>query len=133
MIFNINIITHARIEFQDITGKIKDIIKNSGVTSGVCFLFAPHTTAALMINEHADPNVVEDIATQLEQIAPKSVSYRHTEGNSPAHAKASLIGESKFIFIEEGRPVLGEWQGIFFCELDGPRNRKLMVKVVKDK
>jgi secondary thiamine-phosphate synthase enzyme len=133
MIHKINIDTHARVEFQDVTGKIKDIIKSSGVQSGVCHIFVPHTTAAVMINEHADPSVVEDIAAQLDLIAPQPGKYRHAEGNSPAHIKASLIGDSKAIFVENGSLVLGTWQGIFFCEFDGPRRRSLMVKVVADK
>jgi secondary thiamine-phosphate synthase enzyme len=133
MIQKISLNTHARIEFQDVTGKVRDIVKSSGAPSGVCYVFVPHTTAAVMINEHADPNVVEDIAAQLDLIAPQPAKYRHTEGNSPAHIKASLIGDSKMIFIEDGRLVLGEWQGIFFCEFDGPRPRKLMVKIVADK
>jgi secondary thiamine-phosphate synthase enzyme len=133
MIQSVTITTHSRIEFQDITGKIKEIVKSSGVPSGLCYIYVPHTTAAVMINEHADPNVVEDITAQLEQIAPQSQKYQHAEGNSPAHIKASLIGESKVIFIEASRLVLGEWQGIFFCEFDGPRNRRLMVKITSDK
>ena len=133
MTSNINISTHARVEFQDITGRVRDIVKSSGVQSGVCYLFVPHTTAAVMINEHADPSVVVDISAQLELIAPQHNNYRHAEGNSPAHIKASLIGDSKAIIIEDGSLVLGTWQGIFFCEFDGPRNRSLMVKVVADK
>jgi secondary thiamine-phosphate synthase enzyme len=133
MIHKINLNTHAREEFQDITGRVRDIVKSSGVQSGVCHVFVPHTTAAVMINEHADPSVVEDIAAQLELIAPQTNKYLHREGNSPAHIKASLIGDSKIIFIEEGRLVLGTWQGIFFCEFDGPRSRNLMVKVLADK
>ena len=133
MIYNININTHARVEFQDITGRVRDIVKSSGVASGVCHIFVPHTTAAVMINEHADPSVVADIIAQLEQIAPQHSQYRHTEGNSPAHIKAGLIGNSEMILVEDGRPVLGTWQGIFFCEFDGPRSRSLMVKVVGDK
>jgi secondary thiamine-phosphate synthase enzyme len=133
MIQNINLNSHARMEFQDITGKIRDIVKSSGVQSGVCHIFVPHTTAAVMINEHADPDVVEDIGTQLDAIAPQSNKYRHSEGNSPAHIKASLIGESKAVFIEKGDLALGTWQGIFFCEFDGPRTRSLMVKIAVDK
>jgi len=133
MINHLNISTHARLEFQDITSRVSDIVKSSGVQSGVCYIFVPHTTAAVMINEHADPDVVEDIAAQLDLIAPRQQKYRHTEGNSPAHIKASLIGNSKEIFIEDGRLVLGTWQGLFFCEFDGPRNRSLMVKVMEDK
>jgi secondary thiamine-phosphate synthase enzyme len=133
MIHHMNISTHARVEFQDITGRVRDIVKSSGVQSGVCYVFVPHTTAAVMVNEHADPSVVDDIAAQLDFIAPQNNKYRHKEGNSPAHIKASLIGNSEVILIEDGRLVLGEWQGVFFCEFDGPRHRSLMVKVVGDK
>ncbi len=133
MIHHIDITTRARVEFQDITGRVRDIVRSSGVQSGKCYVFVPHTTAAVMINEHADPDVVEDIAAQLDLIAPQQQKYRHAEGNSPAHIKASLIGNSEVIFVEEGSLILGTWQGIFFCEFDGPRHRSLMVKVVADK
>jgi len=133
MIHRINISTHARVEFIDMTRKVKDIVADSGVPGGVCHVYVPHTTAAVMINEHADPDVVEDIAAQLDLIAPQHGKYRHAEGNSPAHIKASLIGDSKAIFIEDGELALGTWQGIFFCEFDGPRTRRLMVKIVGDK
>ena len=133
MIHKIDITTHSRVEFQDITGKVQEIIDSSDVINGICYIFVPHTTAAVMINEHADPDVVEDIGAQLEQLAPQHSKYRHTEGNSPAHIKASLIGESKVILLEHGRLALGTWQGIFFCEFDGPRRRSLMVKIIEDK
>jgi secondary thiamine-phosphate synthase enzyme len=133
MMHTINISTRARVEFQDVTGRIKDIISSSGVTSGLCHIYVPHTTAAVMINEHADPDVVEDIAAQLDLMVPQHNRYRHMEGNSPAHIKASLIGSSVTVFIEGGRLALGTWQGIFFCEFDGPRRRSLMVKVVEDR
>jgi secondary thiamine-phosphate synthase enzyme len=133
MIHNLNISTHSRVEFQDITGKIQDIIDSSDVQSGICYVFVPHTTAAVMINEHADPDVVEDIGAQLDLIVPQHGKYRHTEGNSPAHIKASLIGPSKVIFVEHGSLALGTWQGIFFCEFDGPRRRSVMVKLVADR
>jgi secondary thiamine-phosphate synthase enzyme len=133
MTHTFNISTHARVEFQDVTGRIRDAISSSGVTSGVCHIYVPHTTAAVTINEHADPDVAEDIAAQLDVMVPQHNRYRHTEGNSPAHIKASLIGSSETVFIEDGRLVLGTWQGIFFCEFDGPRHRSLMVKVVGDK
>jgi secondary thiamine-phosphate synthase enzyme len=133
MIHKINIKTHSRVEFQDITVKVRDIVKSSSVQSGVCYVYVPHTTAAVMINEHADPDVVEDIGAQLDSIAPQHNKYRHVEGNSPAHIKASLIGESKVVLIEYGEMMLGTWQGIFFCEFDGPRSRSVMVKVAADK
>jgi secondary thiamine-phosphate synthase enzyme len=133
MIHKLTIKTHSPVEFQDITVRVRDIVKSSGIDSGLCYIYVPHTTAAVMINEHADPDVVEDIAAQLDLIAPRHNKYRHGEGNSPAHIKASLIGESRVVFIEYGELMLGTWQGIFFCEFDGPRDRSLMVKVVADK
>jgi secondary thiamine-phosphate synthase enzyme len=133
MLKQIGISTHSRIEFQDVTGKVQEIVDDTEILSGVCFVYVPHTTAAVMINEHADPDVVEDIITHLEKLVPSSGKYLHAEGNSAAHIKASLIGESKTIPIEHGRLALGTWQGVFFCEFDGPRNRSLMVKIISDK
>jgi secondary thiamine-phosphate synthase enzyme len=133
MTHRISISTRDRVEFQDVTGRVAEIVRSSGVQSGLCHVFVPHTTAAVMINEHADPDVVEDIAAKLDALAPRHDKYRHMEGNSPAHIKASLIGSSEVVFIEDGRLVLGTWQGIFFCEFDGPRQRSLMVKLVGDK
>ncbi len=133
MIHKLDIKTDSRVEFQEITGKVRDIVGRSGVKSGVCHVFVPHTTAGIMVNEHADPSVVEDIAAQLESMVPQHRNYRHMEGNSPAHIKASLIGSSQTLFIEDGKLVLGTWQGIFFCEFDGPRNRSVLVRIVADK
>jgi secondary thiamine-phosphate synthase enzyme len=133
MIHRISISTRDRVEFQDVTGRVAEIVRSSGVQSGICHVFVPHTTAAVTINEHADPDVVEDIAAKLDALVPRHDKYRHTEGNSPAHIKASLIGSSEAVFIEDGRLVLGTWQGIFFCEFDGPRQRSLMVKVAGDR
>jgi secondary thiamine-phosphate synthase enzyme len=121
------------VEFQDITARIHDIVATSGVRNGLCNIFVPHTTAGIMVNEHADPSVVEDIATQLDVIAPQHKNYRHMEGNSPAHIKTSLIGDSRTLFIEDGKLVLGTWQGIFFGEFDGPRIRSVLVKIMADK
>ncbi len=133
MIRRLEIKTHNKVEFQEITSRIKDIIRDSEVKNGICYIFVPHTTAGILINEHADPAVVGDIVAQLEEMAPEKRSYRHAEGNSPAHIKASLMGDSRTIFIEEGKMALGTWQGIFFCEFDGPRNRSVLVKIVPDK
>jgi secondary thiamine-phosphate synthase enzyme len=121
------------VELQDITSEVRNIIEKSGVASGVCHILVPHTTAGIMVNEHADPSVAEDIASQLEEIVPRHRNYRHLEGNSPAHIKASLLGDSRTLFIEDGKLVLGTWQGIFFCEFDGPRSRHVMVKIVADR
>ncbi len=129
----INLRTSSRVDFQDITPKVQDIVRSSGTESGLCYVFIPHTTAAVTVNEHADPSVATDIAAQLEVVAPQHNRYRHLEGNAPAHIKASLIGTSATLPIESGKLVLGTWQGIFFCEFDGPRDRKILVKIVPDK
>ncbi len=133
MITKIDIKTGSRVEFQDITSRIRDVVAASGVRNGLCFLFVPHTTAGIMVNEHADPAVVADIAAQLEAMAPLHKDYRHAEGNAPAHIKASFIGDSRTLFVEDGRLVLGTWQGIFFGEFDGPRSRTILVKITADK
>jgi secondary thiamine-phosphate synthase enzyme len=132
LITKIDIKTGSRIEFKDITREISDIVGKSGVKSGVCYIFVPHTTAGIMVNEHADPAVAADIAAQLDAIVPQHKNYRHTEGNAPAHIKASILGDSRILFIEEGQLVLGTWQGIFFGEFDGPRSRSVLVKIVAD-
>ena len=133
MIHRIKINTRAKVELQDITGEVQGLVKSSGIESGICHVLVPHTTAAVTVNEHADPSVVKDIVTQLEVIAPQHNNYRHMEGNSPAHIKASLFGNSETLFIEDKKVVLGTWQGIFFCEFDGPRNRTVLVKIVSDR
>jgi secondary thiamine-phosphate synthase enzyme len=132
LIYTVDIITGSRVEFQEITSKVRDILGRSGIKSGVCHVFVPHTTAGIMVNEHADPSVVEDIAAQLEEMVPQHKNYQHSEGNSLAHIKSSLIGSSQTLFIEDGKLVLGTWQGIFFGEFDGPRNRHVLVKIVAD-
>ena len=133
MVYRIDIKTVSRVEFQEITQKVKDTVGASGVQSGVCYLFVSHTTAGVTVNEHADPSVAEDIMAQLETMAPQNGNYRHMEGNAPAHIKASLMGSSESLLIEDGKIVLGTWQGIFFCEFDGPRNRTLLIKIMPDK
>jgi secondary thiamine-phosphate synthase enzyme len=133
MIYKLNIKTHARVEFQDITDRVNDAISQSGIEEGICVIFVEHTTAGITINEHADPDVAADIITQLDKMAPQQASYRHVEGNSAAHIKASLIGASLTAIVQYGELALGTWQGIFFCEFDGPRNRNVLVKVIPDK
>ena len=133
LIYKLDIKTSSKIEFQEITGKVNEAIAKSGIKNGMCYIFVPHTTAGILINEHADPSVVEDIEAQLKEMVPEQKSYRHLEGNSPAHIKASLIGDSRALFVEDGRLVMGTWQGIFFCEFDGPRNRSVLVKLTEDK
>jgi secondary thiamine-phosphate synthase enzyme len=117
-------------DFIDITREISKIVKESEATDGVCFVFIPHTTAAIAINENADPDVVSDIKKEIEKIVPFDDNYRHSEGNSAAHIKASLFGSSETILIENGKLLLGTWQGIYFCEFDGPRTRKVFVKII---
>ncbi len=119
-------------EFQDITAEIGKIVEGSRTASGVCYLYVPHTTAAVIVNEHADPSVVRDIIDHLETMVPERGPYRHAEGNSPAHIKASLLGITEVLLIENGKLALGTWQGVFFCEFDGPRSRSLYIKIVPD-
>lgn len=126
----ISVKTKNRNEFINITSDIQSAITKSGIKEGVCHIFVPHTTAGITINEAADPDVAEDIQQQLDKIAPSDGHYRHTEGNADAHIKASIMGSSQMVFIENGRLKLGTWQGVFFCEFDGPRNRKVWVKIV---
>ena len=123
--------TNQRIEMLDITSNVRKVIADSKVRDGICCVFIPHTTAAVTINENADPDVPRDILMELKKIVPLDDGYRHTEGNSDAHIKATLVGASVFIIVEEGRPALGTWQSVFFCEFDGPRSRKVWVKVMK--
>ena len=122
--------TTSKTEFVDITAEVQNIVKASGVREGLCMVYVPHTTAAVTINESADPSVKTDILMVLNEMVPWNAGYRHMEGNSPAHIKSTLVGASELIAVENGRLVLGTWQGIFFCEFDGPRNRKVHVKVM---
>jgi len=127
----LDIKTRNREEMIEITQQIQDALTTSRIQEGTCVLFVPHTTAGVTINEHADPSVKADILMSLKQIVPDSLPYSHAEGNSPAHVKASLIGISVVVLVKEGRLRLGTWQGIFFCEFDGPRNRKLVCEIKK--
>lgn len=122
--------TSSRIHFVDITSEIKRIIKDNGLREGLALIYVPHTTAGITINEAADPSVVFDINAKLSQLIPHQGNYRHAEGNSDAHVKASLLGSSVQVIVEDGKPVLGVWQGIFFCEFDGPRTRKAYIKLI---
>jgi secondary thiamine-phosphate synthase enzyme len=124
--------TSARTELIDITSKIAKLVKESGVSEGRCVLYVPHTTAAVTINESADPSVKDDILMVLNQIVPRDANYRHSEGNSPAHVKSTLVGASEMLAIENGSLALGTWQGIFFCEFDGPRTRKVHVRITAE-
>lgn len=125
----IEVRTQTKEALVDITGRIREEISSSEIQSGICSVYVPHTTAGVTINENADPSVKEDILMTLGKMVPDSLPYRHSEGNSPAHVKASLVGSSVNILIENGQLSLGTWQGIFFCEFDGPRNRKAYIKV----
>jgi len=126
----IEIRTRAKEEFVDLTAEVGRLVAASGVASGLCVVAVPHTTAGVTVNENADPDVRADLLMTLRRIVPDSLPYAHAEGNSPAHVKASLVGSSVTLFVEGGRLQLGTWQGIFFCEFDGPRTRKARVKVI---
>jgi secondary thiamine-phosphate synthase enzyme len=126
----LSIKTSSRTELVDITSEIVKSVKKSGVTEGLCILYVPHTTAAVTINESADPSVRGDILMVLNQIVPWDADYKHMEGNSPAHVKSTLVGASELVAIENGSLVLGTWQGIFFCEFDGPRTCKVHVRIM---
>ena len=114
----------------DITGRIEEEIRKSGVASGLCLIYVPHTTAGLTVNENADPSVRRDVLMTLGRAVPDGLPYEHEEGNSPAHVKASLMGSSVCMPIENGRLALGTWQGVFFCEFDGPRRRQFYIKLI---
>lgn len=123
--------TDDRIRMIDITGQVQSIVRESKVKNGVCFVFVPHTTAAVTINENADPAVPRDLLEGLNKLAPfADPRYRHLEGNSDAHIKTALVGSSEMVIIENGSLVLGTWQSIFFCEFDGPRSRKVHVQIL---
>lgn len=122
--------TGSREVFVDITRQVEEEVRKSDIKSGICIVYVPHTTAAVTINENADPTVRQDILMTLRKAVPDSLPYAHAEGNSPAHVKSSLVGASITIPIEDGRLVLGTWQGVFFCEFDGPRRRQVYVKLV---
>jgi secondary thiamine-phosphate synthase enzyme len=126
----INVKSRARTEFIDITEKVQEVLKETGISSGICNIFVPHTTAAVTINEGADPTVQRDIQTFLNKMVPFEGDYQHREGNSSAHIKTTLIGVYQAVLIDEGRLVLGTWQSIFFCEFDGPRHRRVALKII---
>jgi len=118
--------------FVDITAQVRDVIRESGVTDGLCLVYCPHTTAGITINENADPDVVSDLLLGLDAAFPDRAQFAHAEGNSAAHLKAGCIGSSVTLIVENGDPVLGTWQGVYFCEFDGPRSRTYHIKVIKD-
>lgn len=117
-------------ELKEITGEVEAFVKESGVKKGLCLVYCPHTTAAITINENADPDVKEDFLMGLSKSFPKDKEYKHYEGNSHAHLKSAAIGASEMLIIEDGKLVRGTWQGLYFCEFDGPRTRKVYVKII---
>ena len=121
--------TSSRDELVDITERVASAVRESGVQSGICVVFTPHTTAAVTINENADPDVQRDLVTGLNGLAFEKMKFLHGEGNSPAHLKSSLVGCSETVIVEDGRLVLGTWQGIYLCEFDGPRTRKVCIGI----
>jgi secondary thiamine-phosphate synthase enzyme len=124
--------TRARVQFIDITDRVQEAVRESGVRSGVVHVFVPHTTAGITINENADPSVVTDVLAALERAVPRDAAYEHSEGNSPAHVKASIMGFCQTLLVEDGSLLLGTWQAVYFCEFDGPRTRRVVVKVQPD-
>jgi secondary thiamine-phosphate synthase enzyme len=130
MLHEIPVRTRRRTELVDITDDVRTIVGRSGVSEGVCHIFVPHTTAAVTINEKADPDVARDIETTLSRMVPEGEGYRHAEGNSDAHVKSTLVGVSLFVPVSGGDVVLGTWQAVFFCEFDGPRSRRCLVRVM---
>ncbi|MEO0131898.1 MAG: secondary thiamine-phosphate synthase enzyme YjbQ [candidate division WOR-3 bacterium] len=132
MYWVIEVKTTQRIEMVDISDRLFELIKKNKITSGILALFCPHTTCALTINENYDPTVKQDILNALSRHFPHNYHYAHTEGNADAHIKTSIIGSSATLFVEDGKLILGTWQGVFLCEFDGPRTRKVLVKVIPD-
>ncbi len=128
MLTEFSIRTNRQVEFVKLTGQVQKLLDESGVQEGICHVYIPHTTAGITINEGADPDVVRDMTMELNKIVPFEDGYRHAEGNSAAHIKASMMGSSVAVIIENGKLVLGTWQAIFFCEFDGPRTRRVLVR-----
>ena len=120
--------THARVELIDITDEVRAAIRKENVRSGLCLVFCPHTTAGITVQENADPDVTADLVKELSKIVPFDDDYRHAEGNSAAHIKSTLVGCGKSFILNDGKPLLGTWQAVYFCEFDGPRSRRVLVK-----
>lgn len=131
MIFELKIRSSRRIEMIDITSQVRDVVKKSGIKDGICVMYVPHTTAAVTINENADPSVKVDIENTLSKLVPYGAGYAHLEGNADAHIKSTMVGPSENLIIRNGEILLGTWQGIFFCEFDGPRNRRIYIKIIE--
>ena len=130
MMRELTVRTSEREQMIDVTSQVQQVVDDSKVQSGYAFCFVPHTTAAITINENADPDVTRDILYKLNKEIPQNDGYHHSEGNSDAHVKATLVGASEQVLIDNGRLVLGRWQALYFCEFDGPRSRKLIVRIV---
>ncbi|PIE70088.1 MAG: hypothetical protein CSA22_09770 [Deltaproteobacteria bacterium] len=128
----LHIVTTCQTEFIDITSKIAAVVRAAGMTDGMVFISSVHTTGAITINENADPDVTRDLAAILDRMVPWENGYHHREGNAAAHMKTSLMGASEWVAVENGKLVLGTWQGIYFCEFDGPRQRQVVVKLIDD-
>lgn len=131
MFIKINVQTRSKVDFIDITDKIQSAIREV-VEEGICFVYCPHTTAGIVLNENWDPTVESDVAMVLNHIVPDGLSYRHREGNSPAHIKSLLVGTDHFIFVHKGELQMGQWQGVFLADFDGPRHRTIWIKAVAD-
>jgi secondary thiamine-phosphate synthase enzyme len=132
MIRQLRIKTNSKTELVDITQGVQRLVTESGIKTGLCYVYVPHTTSGVTINENTDPNVGRDILKELNKVIPFDDNYGHNEGNSAAHIKSTIVGVSKAVMVEEGRLALGTWQSIFYCEFDGPRDRRVYVKVMKD-
>jgi secondary thiamine-phosphate synthase enzyme len=130
MTTQLDIRTKKRVEMVDITALVENTVRESGVKDGICLVFVPHTTAAVTINENADPDVTRDIEAHVSKLVPRDGGFAHSEGNSDGHIKSSIFGASETLIVDGGRLVLGTWQGIYFCEFDGPRSRKVLIKVI---
>jgi secondary thiamine-phosphate synthase enzyme len=131
MVRYINVRSRSRIEFIDITEMVQDVVKEAAIEKGICYLYVPHTTAGITINEGADPSVQRDIQNTLSRIIPHELNYAHREGNADAHIKSTLVGTSVNVIIDEGKLLLGTWQSIFFCDFDGPRHRRIAIKFIQ--
>ena len=132
MINEISIKTHSHTDIIDITQNVQNIVASSNINEGTCIIYVPHTTCGIFINENADPSVVRDIENTLERLVPWQANYSHIEGNAASHIKSILVGTHQIVMIENGKLLLGTWQGIFFAEFDGPRTRKVVIKIVSD-
>lgn len=130
MLYEFSVSTRERVEFINIDSQVMKYVRESGITDGICCVFIPHTTAAVTINENADPDVGRDLIAGLNKIIPFNGGYRHIEGNSAAHIKSSIIGASETVIIRDGRLHFGTWQSLFFCEFDGPRTRRVSVQII---